>query len=471
MSPNPSPDPLSKEEIATLLGRGRAHFVGVAGAGMSALAEYRRLAGGATSGSDRFFDRGVQLEERDRLARLGVEILPQDGRGVEGASCVVASTAVEAAIPDLARARELGVPVLHRSELLARHVDEGTTLAVTGTSGKSTVVGLAHSALAAAGADPGVITGGELLALRRGDHRGNAGRGRGPLVIEADESDRSLDRYAPDLGLILNLQRDHLPEDELRALFDRFADRCARLVVAEDEALASLHDRGLVFGFGPRAAFRAHHDADRGILRVEDLEIRLPQPGRHTAFNALAALAAVRALGEDLGAAARGIEGFRGIHRRFEVLGRPGGVQVIDDFAHNPAKIAAALEALGRSRGRAFALFQPHGFAPTKFYREELVEALATGLADDDVLILRPIYYAGGSAVKDIASEDLVADLAARGRSAVVLGDPGEIGRFLAERARPGDVVLSMGARDPELHGFARGLARALSGDAAESSC
>jgi UDP-N-acetylmuramate--alanine ligase len=448
----------------------RVHFVGIAGAGMSALAEYRRLSGGRVSGSDRYFDQGRMLDERDRLLAQGVELFPQDGSGVEEADLLIASTAVEAAVPDLARARARGCPVLHRSELLALHVGSGPCIAVTGTSGKSTTVGFLFAALRAAGLDPGLLTGGELLDLRGDILRGNAAYGRGPLIIEADESDRSLVRYAPELALILNLHKDHLPADEVMTTYEIFASQARRLVIADDDELAPLRAQhpALSFGFGPEAAFRgSYRRGEEGApdelhLSGTDLRLAMPFPGRHNASNALAALAAVHALDGDLRAAARGIASFRGIHRRFELIGRPRGVRVIDDFAHNPAKIAAALAAARDGRGRRLAFFQPHGFGPTKFFRDELIAAFAEHLGPEDRLWLAPIYYAGGSAVRDIASADLIPELRERGLRAEATSLAG-IREAIAAEARAGDTVLGMGARDPDLHAFVRSVADALS--------
>lgn len=447
----------------------RVHFVGIAGAGMSALAEYRRLAGGALSGSDRFFDQGRMQSEQDRLRRVGIPLHPQDGGGTDQADLIVASTAVEAAIPDLARARDLGRRVLHRSELLAAHVAEGETIAITGTSGKSTTVGFVFAALRAAKVDPGLLTGGELIDLQDERQRGNAARGRGPLVVEADESDRSLVRYAPALGVVLNLHKDHLPPEAVLETYDTFAGQSRQLVVADDAELAPLRSRHetLSFGFGPEAAFRGRHRRgengapDELKLLGIDLRVDLPFPGRHTASNALAALAVVQALGADLNAAAEGIATFGGVHRRFEVLGTPRGVRVVDDFAHNPAKIAAALAAARDGRGRRLAYFQPHGFGPTKFFRRELVDAFADGLDPDDCLWLAPIYYAGGSAVRDISSDDLVVDLRSRGIRVETAPRPRIVEAIIAE-ARAGDTVLGMGARDPDLHDLARSIAEGL---------
>ena len=160
---------------------GREHYVGIAGTGMSALAQYRAMAGLQTSGSDRAFDRGDTLEERAGLLALGVHLFPQDGSGVEQTARIVASTAVEAVIPDLVRARDLGIPIVHRADVLAEELAIRPSIAVAGTSGKSTVAAMVFTILEAAGANPGLITGGDLVGLRERDVRGNAWRGTGPL--------------------------------------------------------------------------------------------------------------------------------------------------------------------------------------------------------------------------------------------------------------------------------------------------
>jgi UDP-N-acetylmuramate-alanine ligase len=471
LTATPSHDPRGLD--ATLADpRARVHFVGVAGAGMSALAHYRALGGAACSGSDRDFDRGLLAEERARCARLRVAVFPQDGSGVDGAALVVASTAVEAAIPDLARARALGVPIAHRSEWLAALVRARRTVAIGGTSGKSTVVAMTFEALRGAGADPGVVTGGDLRALQDDGLRGNAAAGSGPLVVEADESDKSLVRYAAEVAVVLNLQRDH---DEIPETAKAFAEflanaRGARLL-GEDAELGRFRTRGaLTFGRGPACDFRAESVEllrEGATFRFVEpggrsTPVRLPVPGLHNVDNATAALAAVALAGADVARAAAALAGFRGVARRFEVVGRPRGAEVIDDFAHNPAKIAAALAAARLRGGRLFAFFQPHGYGPTRFLRADLVAALAEGVRPGDRVLLGEIYFAGGTATKDVSSADLVADLRARGVDATYLADRAQIVAALRDDLRPGDVVLLMGARDPSLGDFARDVAARL---------
>lgn len=456
--PGAMPDPL---------GGARFHYAGVAGSGMSALAQYQVMRGGRVSGSDRGFDRGERPEARAQLAKLGITIVPQDGRGVEGdCGAVVASTAVEQKVPDLDAAARLGRPLVHRSEMLAHWVASTRSIAVAGTSGKSTVVAMIFEILRGAGRDPSVITGGELVALQREGLWGNAWAGASDLlVVEADESDGSLVRYTPALGLALNLSRDHKTEAEVAGMFATLRSRCREgFVAGEDPALGALRDGATVFGTGPDAAVRGT-DVDLGPetsrFRVDGVAFELPVPGRHNVENALAAIAACRALGVAVAAMPAPLSRFQGVARRFQSLGSARGVEVIDDFAHNPAKIHAALATAQRRGRRVLAVYQPHGYGPTRFLREDFVHTFATELRAVDRLWMLEVFYAGGSAVRDFSSDDLVHEIVARGANAEFAPTRERLVARLAEEAREGDLVLVMGARDPSLTDLAwRILAR-----------
>src|SRR5207249_2409925 len=218
---------------------------------MSALAQFQVMTGGRASGSDRAFDRGERAAGRGQLERLGIAIFPQDGSGIGAdTDALVLSTAVEEGVPDVARARERGVPIVHRSELLARFVNERRSVAVAGTSGKSTVVAMLFEILTGAGRDPSVITGGDLGVLERQGLWGNAWAGRSDLlVVEADESDGSVVRYEPAVGVLLNLHKDHKPIEEVADMFATFRARSRAFVVSEDANLTGLARGARVFGF------------------------------------------------------------------------------------------------------------------------------------------------------------------------------------------------------------------------------
>ena len=251
-------------------GAGRFHYAGLGGSGMSALAQFQVMSGGLASGSDRAFDRGERAAGRAQLERLGIRVYPQDGRGVSD-DCValVVSTAVEEQVPDVAAARARGIPIIHRSELLAHFVSRCRCIAVAGTSGKSTVVAMVFEILRGVGRDPSVITGGELVVLQRDLLWGNAWHGASDLlVVEADESDGSLVHYRPAIGVVLNLQRDHKEMAEVAAMFAALRARTREAcVVGEGDNLSPLADGALVFGFGPRAQVRGTDLALNRIYR------------------------------------------------------------------------------------------------------------------------------------------------------------------------------------------------------------
>jgi UDP-N-acetylmuramate--alanine ligase len=450
------------------LGLGRLHFAGVAGSGMSALAQFVAMKGGRASGSDRSFDRGQRPEARAQLEALGVAIHPQDGSGLEGGcAALVVSTAVEEEVPDVAAARRLGVPVLHRSELLAHVVARYRTLAITGTSGKSTTVAMTFEILRGAGLDPSVITGGELVALQREGLWGNAWAGASDLlVIEADESDGSVVRYHPAVGVILNLQKDHKEMEAVAEMFRVFRAQVREAaVVGEAENLAEFAVGAATFGLGEGAGLQAEDlslGAESSAFRVGGKDFVLPVPGLHNVENALAAIGACGALGVSLEAMAAPLAAFQGVARRFQVLGERRGITVVDDFGHNPAKVAASIRSAhlrtAAAGGRVLAVFQPHGFGPLKFLRTEFVEAFAAELAPVDRLWFLDVFYAGGTAAKDISSTDVIADIAARGVAAEHAPSREGLVARLAAEAKEGDLILVMGARDPSLTDLAKAI-------------
>ena len=457
-------------------GARRFHYAGLGGSGMSALAQFQVMTGGHASGSDRAFDKGERPELRAEFEALGISVLPQDGSGI-GPDCaaLVVSTAVEAEVPDYAEALAQHIPIIHRSELLAQFVAVRRTIAVTGTSGKSTVTAMTFEILRGAGRDPSVITGGDLRLLQAQGLPGNAYAGASDLlVIEADESDGSLVRYQPAVGVILNLQRDHKEMIEVEAMFAALRARTREmLVVGDDSNLDGLAGGALRFGFGAHADIRGE---DVKLLphgssfRVGAVAFTLPVPGAHNVSNALAAIAACRAVDVDLAEMVAPLASFQGVARRFQSVGTARGIEVIDDFAHNADKVAASLKT-ARLRGkRILAVFQPHGYGPTRFLRQDFVETFARELAPDDRLFMLEIHYAGGTATRDLSSADIVADIAARGVAAEFAASRGWLVDRIAREARAGDLVLVMGARDPSLTELARSILAAIAAEEDSSS-
>jgi UDP-N-acetylmuramate--alanine ligase len=312
-----------------------------------------------------------------------------------------------------------------------------------------------------------VITGGELVALQREGLWGNAWAGTSDLlVIEADESDGSVVRYQPALGVILNLQKDHKEMAEVAAMFRVFRGRVREgLVLGEDPGLAELAAGASVFGFGAGAGVRAEAlvlEPSGSRFQVDGVPFRLGVPGRHNVENALAAIAACRAVGVPLAAMAEPLERFLGVARRFQTLGQARGVEVVDDFGHNPAKVAASIRTAHLRAGRVLAVFQPHGYGPLRFLRADFVAAFAAELRPADRLWLLEVFYAGGSATRDISSADVVADLRGAGVQARFAASREALVAELAGAAEAGDLILVMGARDPSLTELARDILDAL---------
>jgi UDP-N-acetylmuramate-alanine ligase/lipoprotein-anchoring transpeptidase ErfK/SrfK len=460
---------VEREALPDPLGVGRFHYAGIGGSGMSALAQFQAMKRGAASGSDRSFDQGGRAAARAQLERLGIRIFPQDGSGLadrrDPPAALVVSTAVEEQVPDFAAARARGIPIVHRSELLAHFVATHRTLAVAGTSGKSTVVAMIFEILRGVGRDPSVITGGDLIALQREGLWGNAWAGRSDLLVaEADESDGSLVRYEPAVGVILNLQRDHREMDEVGAMFATFAGRTRETVIV-GETLVTTFPRATAFGLGPGAGVRAEQvelGPDGSRFEIAGVRFRLPVPGRHNVENALAAIAACAAVEVPLAAMVAPLASFQGVGRRFQSLGRAGGVEVVDDFAHNPAKIEAAIATAHARARRVLAVYQPHGFGPTRFLRPDFVKTFSSALAPGDRLWMLEIFYAGGTAQRDFSAADIVAEIAAHGLRAEFAPAREWLVERIVTEARAGDIVLVMGARDPSLTDLARRVLAAL---------
>lgn len=439
------------------------HLVGIAGAGMSALAQALLDAGAAVSGSDRHRDRGRPLDVLRTLERAGARLLPQDGSGVRpGLDAVVVSTAVEPGNADLEAASRAGVPVRHRAGLLAELASaKGRCTAVAGTAGKTTVTAMLGWVAAAAGLDPSVVNGGEVIGWGHADRVGSVRRGAGDRwIVETDESDKSLLRFHPADAILTGIGRDHFELDEVVAVFARFAGQVRGLLVTTPEAIRQL---GAAAPPGARPIDGPDGPVEataRGVrFRYRGTAFSLALPGAHQAENAMLVADLAASWGVPAADTASALRGFRGVRRRMECVGEQDGLRVVDDYAHNPLKVAAALAAACPGRGRLLAAWRPHGFGPLRLMFDELVDAFARGLRPDDRLWLLPVYYDGGTAGGGRTSEELAAALRGAGAPAAAVADYAELERAVAAAARPGDVLLVMGARDPDLPLFARRMA------------
>jgi UDP-N-acetylmuramate--alanine ligase len=449
-------------------------FCGIGGSGMLPLALIVQARGAHVEGSDRALDQGRTGPKFEFLKARGIGLHPQDGSGmVRAAQVLVASAAVEDTVPDVLAAARLGAARLSRAQLLAE-LFNGSDLAVgvAGTSGKSTTTGMIGWILHQAGLDPTVMNGAEMKNFVTPDtpFAGALVGGGAAFVSEVDESDGSITLYQPAVAVVNNISLDHKTMEELRALFGAFVGKARTAVLnldnAETAALASqvtgraitysltLPDANLTAGGVVPAPYGISFEV-RERATGEVAAVTLQLPGLHNVSNALAALAAARACGVPLAQAAGALAGFTGIRRRMDVVGTRGGVTVMDDFGHNPDKIAATLDALHAFPGRLLVMFQPHGYGPLRLMKDAFVDCFAGKLAPGDMLLMpAPVYY-GGTADRSVGSGDITAAVQARGRTAEALPDRAACGDRLVLLARPGDRIVVMGARDDTLSTFA----------------
>ncbi len=419
------------------------HLVGILGSGMSALAQVLKFEGADVSGSDRRLSGGTMPEIARIMQAAGIELVPQDGTGIRGASVVVCSTAIEADNPDLLEAGRMDIPVEHRAECLSRLLNGRNLVGVTGTSGKTTVTAMVGWVLEQTGREPWVINGGIVKSWSGAKRVGNVRKGSGGTwVAEIDESDRSLLWFRPQYAVITNSSRDHFDINETNNLFDKFKSRVKGPVVDGRWIHEEPFD-DLVL------------TADSSEFTYRNRRFKLPCPGVHNVWNACLAVNLCFMLEVELSDSAEALSRFPGVHRRMEVVGKCRGIVVIDDFAHNPAKIEAAWNAVAPYCRRVLAVWRPHGFGPLRSMRDDLAELFRRLCRQDDRLYLLPVYYAGGTAGAKENSDVLAGLLHDCGVNVVTVESLEAAAGIIASTAESGDVALIMGARDPDLPALA----------------
>lgn len=444
----------------------RPHFIGIGGAGMSGIAKILAQRGAAVAGSD-----AKDSPTAQALRALGAQV--HLGHAAEhlaaDTSSVVVSSAIRADNPELLRAAELGIPVVHRSDALASLMDGTRPLAVAGTHGKTTTTSMLAVSLATLGLDPAYAIGGDLDAPGS-----NAHHGEGEIfVAEADESDRSFHKYAPEVAVVLNVELDHHANyasiEEIYESFVTFAGRIVpggTLVVSADHAGAreltarlraaspAADLRIVTYGEARDADVRVLDITPRGLrsevtARMTDgteLSFGVSVPGRHYALNAVAALTAGAALGVPADALAPALASYTGVKRRLQLKGEAAGVQVIDSYAHHPTEMTADLEAMrgAAEDHRILVVFQPHLFSRTQELGTEMGQALT--LADASLVL--DIYPAREDPLPGVTSALIIDAARAAGADVTAVPDKDAVAEAVAGMAKPGDLVLTMGAGD-----------------------
>jgi len=430
------------------------HFVGIAGAGMSALAELFLRRGVAITGCD------AHPETAGDLRRLGVSVTDHDPSHVDSARALVVTSAMPKDHPELVRARERGIPVIRRAEALGEVTVGRELVGIAGTHGKTTTTVMTAMALGAAGRDPTALVGGRV-----GDWGGNLRAGSDRLyVVEADEYDRSFLALTPTVAVVTNIEADHLDIyadlADIRRTFAQFVKGARHIVLCADDANAnalSTPSSTEVVRYGIASAdarlvardISAQNGTTAFHVTYDDESlggVELRVPGRHNVLNALAAIGSGLVLGADLTSMARGLAEFRGAERRFQRLGDAGGVTVVDDYAHHPTEISATLAAARSSfPGRRLVVaFQPHLYTRTRDFASEFGASLAAA----DAVFLTEIYPAREKPIEGVSSTLVESAVRQSGGKLQWRGRREELADALAAFVREGDAVITLGAGD-----------------------
>jgi UDP-N-acetylmuramate--alanine ligase len=459
------------EKITSLNGFNNIFFIGIAGTGMSALAQFLAGSGKSISGSDRYFTENGDNETLQKLGAEGILCYQQNGTGITNkVQLIIVSTAVEDAVLEIIMAKELKIPIIKRSDLLALIAATKRTIAVGGTSGKSTTGGMLFQILETAGYEPGIISGAGLVNIIKQGKIGNAKVGKGEwLIIEADESDGSIVKYHPEIGLLLNIDKDHQEIEELMEIFSTFKENTTgKFVVNASNKLAKTLSQNSESDFSSDendAGFKATDLVQNGMniyFKINNIPFHLKTIGRHNMENASAAATVASLIGISLELSAKGLEQYEGIYRRHQLLGEKNGIKVIDDYAHNPAKCAASIKACQPIAPKVIAWFQPHGYGPTRFLKNDFIKEIAESLRPNDEIWMSEIFYAGGTAVKDISANELIVEIGKLGKNAFFVEDRNNLLQELRTHLTEDCVLLLMGARDPELEFFSKNIYQQL---------
>ncbi len=435
-------------------------FCAVSGSGMSAVAQVMKYQGNEVYGTDRSFDQGKDTKNKEALKEVGIKIFPQDGSMLDqGIDILYVSTAVEDSIPDVKRAKELNIPIKKRSDLLADiFASHKQRIAVGGTSGKSTITAMIGYILDKKGLKPLTINGALLKNYERQKGIPNVILNNGEYcVIEADESDGSIEKYSPTISVISNITLDHKSIDELQNIFKNFAQKASiGAVVNKDcvnsQIILNANHNTLTFSIKDKSAdFYASNITpvkDGTLYTYNGKEYKLNQIGAFNIANAMCAVACCSLLGIEGKESCEILQNFLGTKRRLEVLGQVNQITVIDDFAHNPDKVKASMSALKSYDGRLIIMFQPHGFSPMRLMGKEIMENFAKYMDKKDILLIPEIFFAGGTVKHDISSKDLVAWAKEFGVEAIYFSTREELKEYILTIARPQDRIVLMGARD-----------------------
>jgi len=436
-------------------------FIGVGGTGMSAIAQYLSGIGKNVSGSDRIFNEN-NTKIQQQLENEEIKCFPQDCSGLnENTEVVIVSTAIEKTVPEYQKAIEIGALIVHRSEILKAISETKRTIAISGTSGKSTTVAMLFQILQFAEYSPSMLSGAGLISLQKIGKIGNSCVGKSDwLIIEADESDGTLAKYSPEIGVILNIDKDHKEFDELNEIFTTFSKNIkSKIIVNHNCKRGKLFSKDEKFDFNSEKGFYAEDFKQQSFkifFKVKNVDFEINTPGIHNMENALAAISVANFIGIPLEKSAEALKNYEGIYRRMQKIGEKNQVIVVDDYAHNPAKISAAIKSCQLISNKVIAWFQPHGFTPTRFLKNDFIEEISKTLRENDEIWMSEIFYAGGTVNKDISANDLIEGISKNNKKAFFVENRKNFPKKVKNNLSEGSVLLLMGARDNSLEGFAK---------------
>lgn len=457
----------------TLKNMKKIAFSGAAGNGISPLEQIMALKGYNVYGSDYSFDIGKDLDRKAALEEVGVHIVPQDGSVVtQDTDYLCVSAAINETNPDVKAARALNIPIKFRSDLLQEIISQYRYgIAVGGTAGKTTTTAMIGYVLDVLGHKPCMVNGGALCNFSHRKGIPNFIYNEGDIcVIEADESDGSIQKYHPFVGMINNISHDHTTMEKLFEYFRNFAAHSDNLIVNLDcpNATQIKHPHRLTFSMlDSTADFYASEIttiADGIEYKLQGQKFKLQLLGAFNVSNALATIAACSLLNINPLETAKALEGFTGIKVRLEKIGTANGIVVYNDFAHNPSKIEASLTALKDYPGRIIAMYQPHTPFSAINTGEEVAAAVARVLAPEDIMIMQEIYELTPQDI-GITSANIIRQIKQNGHDqALFLPHKEDTRRFVLANVRPGDRIVIMGAHDNSLADFSRELLSAIAG-------
>lgn len=430
-------------------------------------------------GSDRSHDQGRSLEKFAWIKHQDIKLVPQDGAGVESDMILVVSSAIEESIPDVKCAKELGIDIIKRAELLSSLFNVAKVrVGVAGTSGKSTTTGMIAYALSRLNMNPTMMNGAVVRDFqdKNNPYATYLNGSTDLFVSEIDESDGSVEFYNPTHAILTNIALDHKPMEELIPLFVDFAKRTEILTVPFDAPYISEITKHIdlkpiwTFSIKDHRASVSADDIQYLPYGVKiwvaagedraDLEIQCP--GQHNVMNAMGVIACLMSMGVPLSDACKALNGFTGIKRRLEVVGHKNDIVVYDDFAHNPDKINATLSTMRQHKGRLLVLFQMHGFGPLRLMREELMKSFVSNLQSDDHLYMPEVLYLGGTVDRSYTAHNFIDEVKAHHQNAHWFEARDEAVNAILTTVKPGDRVVIMGARDDTLSDVAKFILESL---------